>query len=363
MQKEKFEKSQQDDKDFDEYFTNLSSNEHWRPSGRFNARMFAAAEAAVIGGKMKNVEFQNALMTQNRMKIAEQHRVISSYINAAGVSLKGKDYGNALANYEKAYEAHKDGADLVIGKDQKSYSVKMRNGSEMNRNFNSTQEMLDHFRVEAEKFLPPENFAKTWIAEFEERSNENYRLAQEDKLYQNKDGLRGRAGRRVDPTTGKEKNVYEVWGAGGVREVDADEWRSLKMMSQEERKTEAEISASKSLGVQRRTKAEPKPKDMVTVNDKLYTKANYAALVKEAKSLSDRVFENVSPEQYDRLKDMSKSKMFKAALKQAQNNPAAMEKLKRIFEENGIPVELADAAEDIVSHFSRYKPHRSDSKR
>ena len=365
IRKKEYEQIQQDREDYNEYYTNLKSNPHWRPIGKFNAKMFAAAEAAIIASKMQNVQFRTSVLQQNQAKIAEQHRVISTFINAAGVDLKSGNPDSAITNYEKAYEAHKDGADLIIGKDKKSYTVKMRNGSDISRTFNSKEEMLEHFRTEAEKMLPPENFSKTWIAELEERTNLNYKLSQEDKIYQNNEGLRGRAGQRVDPLTGKIKNVYELWTKAGVREVDEDEWRSLKMLSQEERKTEADIEYKAAGGLKREIETKQKAeKDKYPVNNRMVNKAEYDTLKQFAKDVSSQTMvEGITVDQVDRLKEMSKSSQFKTALKAARDNAAAMDKMKVLFEKMGLPLELLDSIDELISLFSTYKSHRKDAKR
>jgi hypothetical protein len=185
----------------------------------FDAGAWNAAQILWMDNQMKNEQFMRQQMQTHAAKAKQQFAGINKEMGNAMAAISGevKDYGLAFSHIESAYEMHNDGADLVLGKDGKSYKVNLPNGETSEAKFSSPEAMMGDFQQKFAAFSGPEgeeNYMKLYMSEQDERRQKNAAGIANAKYYKNDKGDQVQVAYLFD-SSGKGANRYLASDAQG----------------------------------------------------------------------------------------------------------------------------------------------------
>jgi len=225
----------------------------------FDARGWNSAQIMHADQAMKNEQFMQATMKTHKARATQQFSEINKHMGNAQAAVSGgaKDYGQAFKHIEAAYEMHNDGADLVLGKDGKSYSVQDATGHKMDVKFNSEEAMFADFQDKFAAFSGnegQENYFKLYMKDQNERMQRNAGNITKSKYYANSKGDQVQVAYQ-EGSDGKGANRYLAWDKDNnfLGEISEESFTKGNFKDVSTRKGEAAIGASKAAADKSRT--------------------------------------------------------------------------------------------------------------
>jgi hypothetical protein len=337
----------------------------------FDMQANNAAEAAWVGQQMNNEDVKVKQFQSFQEKLTHRYNRATAVVQEASLALGGlqPDYQGFFTKAEVGYEGIFDGNDIIIDRENNSYTIKELNGNEEKFQFKNEKEMAMDLAGKMKSYLDPETFQRMGMSA--KLAKWEYNQGRKDMAvnYVNPQGKQGQIITQMfnDDTGQKEDGYFIYKGAEGLMQVTAEEWGSMGFQSLDDAAKSADVEHKRADTEFTKTKNDlykrgvlPTNSNSVSqqkqypVNGRMVPETEYKTLKEKADKMSEAM--NFGTEDFliDHIdafnmivgKTPEEHQIFKESIEASKNDPVLRRSLEEMFRAEGLEI-LIEHMDDL----------------